>query len=147
MAQALAEEPGAGRWAKKSQSLAAIQAILQLARTEPEFVLRPDEVEPAAWRVPLGDGHLDVRTGELVTSGEAVAGSEETADLLDLGALAEDYRTELLLAARSAGFPALRVFDLYLEGEAAWRAFCLHPTSTGIRLAAVADALREAVAC
>ena len=51
--------------AHKSESDARIKAMIELARTEPEIVVRHAQLDFDPWRLNVANGTLDLRTGEL----------------------------------------------------------------------------------
>jgi putative DNA primase/helicase len=53
------------KWAVKSQGAARIEALLKLARTEPEIAARGEDFDRDAWLLNVLNGTLDLRTGEL----------------------------------------------------------------------------------
>lgn len=52
-------------WAKKSQERARLEAMIGLARSEPELVATPDKFDRDPWLLNVKNGILDMRTGEL----------------------------------------------------------------------------------
>jgi len=55
----------ASKWAVKSQGAARIDAMLKLARSEPELSIRDEEFDRDAWVLNVMNGTLDLRTGDL----------------------------------------------------------------------------------
>ncbi len=53
------------KWALKSQGSARLDAILRLARTEPEIAARGGEFDKDPWLLNVLNGTLDLRTGDL----------------------------------------------------------------------------------
>jgi putative DNA primase/helicase len=53
------------KWAVKSQGAARIEAMLKLARSEPELSTRDEEFDRDAWLLNVLNGTIDLRTGEL----------------------------------------------------------------------------------
>ena len=53
------------KWAVKSQGAARLEALLKLARTEPEIAARDEDFDRDAWLLNVQNGTLDLRTGEL----------------------------------------------------------------------------------
>ena len=51
--------------ALRSEAHRAIAAMVALARSEPEVVVTTDQLDRDAWRLTVGNGTLDLRTGEL----------------------------------------------------------------------------------
>jgi len=51
--------------AKNSQAIARLQAMIKLARSEPEIVATPDEFDTDPWLLNVNNGTIDLRTGEL----------------------------------------------------------------------------------
>lgn len=53
------------KWAVTSQGAARIEAMLKLARSEPELSTRDEEFDRDAWLLNVLNGTIDLRTGEL----------------------------------------------------------------------------------
>jgi putative DNA primase/helicase len=71
------ERKQAAAWALRSQSSAAIRAMLTLAAADIELVVRLDELDSNPYLLSCGNGTLDLRTGELR--------EPDPADLITLG--------------------------------------------------------------
>ncbi len=54
-----------GRWAANSQSVNRIEAMVRLARSDEEVVVRPTDLDSDPWLLNLKNGTLDLATGEL----------------------------------------------------------------------------------
>jgi len=64
-ASAASEAHILGRWAHHSQSLARIRNLIELARSEPEIVLRPEQLDSHPWKLTVLNGTLNLRDGTL----------------------------------------------------------------------------------
>ena len=53
------------RWAKASESHAKIKAALRLAQSDPRVVAAPSDLDADPWLFNVGNGTIDLRTGEL----------------------------------------------------------------------------------
>lgn len=53
-----------GKWALQSQSAARIQAMIELARSEPGIPVTPDELDQDPYLFNCSNGTIDLRTGE-----------------------------------------------------------------------------------
>jgi putative DNA primase/helicase len=63
---ALAEERKAvAKWAERSEKNSQIQAMMALARSEPEVPVLPAQFDVNAWLLNVKNGTIDLRTGEL----------------------------------------------------------------------------------
>jgi putative DNA primase/helicase len=61
----LAETRATARWAVKSEAAARLNALLDLARSEPGVPVLPDELDRDPWLFNCVNGTLDLRTGGL----------------------------------------------------------------------------------
>lgn len=59
------ERAAAAKWARKSESVERIAALLKLAKTEPEIPIAIKELDARPWLLNVGNGTVDLRTGEL----------------------------------------------------------------------------------
>ena len=59
------ERKKAAQWAITSQNAGKLRAMLELAATELDFVVRLEQLDSDPWLLSCGNGTLDLRTGEL----------------------------------------------------------------------------------
>jgi putative DNA primase/helicase len=60
-----AQRAAAANWAKRSESAAAIEAMLRLAQSETGIPVTPNELDGNRWLLNVSNGTVDLRTGEL----------------------------------------------------------------------------------
>jgi len=66
-----AQRAAAANWAKRSESAAAVEAMLKLAQSEKGIPVSPDDLDADRWRLNLRNGTVDLRTGELQSHNRA----------------------------------------------------------------------------
>jgi putative DNA primase/helicase len=54
-----------GDWAKFSQSKYKLTAMVDLAKSEPDIPVKPEELDAAPWLLNVANGTIDLKTGEL----------------------------------------------------------------------------------
>jgi putative DNA primase/helicase len=60
-----AQRAAAANWAKRSESAAAIEAMLKLAQSESGIPVSPEDLDSDRWLLNVFNGTIDLRTGEL----------------------------------------------------------------------------------
>jgi putative DNA primase/helicase len=55
----------AANWAKRSESAAAIEAMLKLAQSEPGIPISPEDLDSNRWLLNVRNGTVDLQTGKL----------------------------------------------------------------------------------